>query len=115
MNCKTEAGILHYLQSRDKTQNIVAVKKLSAGNNNYVHRGTIAEPRTDLFGGRSTVVIKHAADHSASNTQVALNVDRMALRRPSSALWPKPATTSTATTRKTRTLSQGVTRALLGP
>ncbi|KAF9081179.1 hypothetical protein BGX29_004701, partial [Mortierella sp. GBA35] len=77
MDFETEAGILQYLQSHDKTRSIVAVKKLSGGNTNYVYRGTIAEPRADLFGGRSTVVIKHAADHSASCRQMALYVDRM--------------------------------------
>ncbi|KAF8988035.1 hypothetical protein BGZ52_001271 [Haplosporangium bisporale] len=77
MDFETEAGILQYLQSHDKTRGIVAVKKLSGGNANYVYRGTIAEPRTDLFGGRSTVVIKHAADHSASQRQMALYIDRM--------------------------------------
>ncbi|KAF8936067.1 hypothetical protein BGZ47_009665 [Haplosporangium gracile] len=81
MDFETEAGILQYLQSHDKTRSIVAVKKLSGGNANYVYRGTIAEPRTDLFGGRSTVVIKHAAAHSASHRQMALYVDRMAFER----------------------------------
>ncbi|KAF9536448.1 hypothetical protein EC957_010930 [Mortierella hygrophila] len=77
MNFETEAGIQQYLQSHHKTRGIVAVKKLSGGNANYVYRGTIAEPRADLFGGRSTVVIKHAADHSASQRQMALYIDRM--------------------------------------
>ncbi|KAF9954499.1 hypothetical protein BGZ72_004554 [Mortierella alpina] len=77
MDFETEAGILQYLQSHDKTRCIVAVKKLSGGNANYVYRGTIAEPHADLFGGRSTVVIKHAAGHSASNRQMALYGDRM--------------------------------------
>ncbi|KAF9948579.1 hypothetical protein BGZ70_002165, partial [Mortierella alpina] len=63
MDFETEAGILQYLQSRGQTRGIVAVKKLSGGNANYVYRGTIAEPSTELFGGRATVVIKHAADH----------------------------------------------------
>ncbi|KAG0318790.1 hypothetical protein BGZ99_005457 [Dissophora globulifera] len=77
MDFETEAGVLHYLQSRDETRSIVAVKKLSGGNANYVYRGTIVEPRTDLFGGRSTVVIKHAAAHMATNRPMALYVDRM--------------------------------------
>ncbi|OAQ26352.1 kinase-like protein [Linnemannia elongata AG-77] len=77
MDFETEAGILQYLQSHDKTRGIVAVKKLSGGNANYVYRGTIAEPSADLFGGRSTVVIKHAAGHSASQRQMALYTDRM--------------------------------------
>ncbi|KAG0016236.1 hypothetical protein BGZ81_011324 [Podila clonocystis] len=77
MDFETEAGILQYLQSHDKTRGIVAVKKLSGGNANYVYRGIIAEPRADLFGGRSTVVIKHAAGHSASHRQMALYTDRM--------------------------------------
>ncbi|KAF9280913.1 hypothetical protein BGZ68_006939 [Mortierella alpina] len=77
MDFETEAGILQYLQSRDQTRSIVAVKKLSGGNANYVYRGTIAEHHTDLFGGRSTVVIKHAADRSASNKEMALYTDRM--------------------------------------
>ncbi|KAF9101760.1 hypothetical protein BGX27_011346 [Mortierella sp. AM989] len=77
MDFETEAGILQYLQSHDKTRGIVAVKKLSGGNANYVYRGTIAEPLADLFGGRSTVVIKHAAGHSASQRQMALYTDRM--------------------------------------
>ncbi|KAF9128071.1 hypothetical protein BG015_004402 [Linnemannia schmuckeri] len=77
MDFETETGILEYLQSHDKTRGIVAVKKLSGGNANYVYRGTIAKPRADLFGGRSTVVIKHAADHSASQRQMALYIDRM--------------------------------------
>ncbi|KAK3823380.1 MAG: kinase-like domain-containing protein [Benniella sp.] len=77
MDFETEAGILQYLQSHDKLRSIVAVKKLSGGNANYVYRGTIAEPHSDLFGGRSTVVIKHAAGHSASSRQTVLYVDRM--------------------------------------
>ncbi|KAF9316492.1 hypothetical protein BGZ91_005543 [Linnemannia elongata] len=77
MDFETEAGILQYLHSHDKTRGIVAVKKLSGGNANYVYRGTIAEPSADLFGGRSTVVIKHAAGHSASQRQMALYTDRM--------------------------------------
>ncbi|KAG0063213.1 hypothetical protein BGZ89_010058 [Linnemannia elongata] len=77
MDFETEAGILQYLRSHDKTRGIVAVKKLSGGNANYVYRGTIAEPSADLFGGRSTVVIKHAAGHSASQRQMALYTDRM--------------------------------------
>ncbi|KAG0250835.1 hypothetical protein DFQ27_009173 [Actinomortierella ambigua] len=77
MDFETEAGILLYLQSHDKTRGIVAVKKLSGGNANYVYRGTIAEPRADMLGGRSTVVIKHAAGHSASHRQMALFTDRM--------------------------------------
>ncbi|KAG0093340.1 hypothetical protein BGZ93_004494 [Podila epicladia] len=77
MDFETEAGILQYLQSHDKTRGIVAVKKLSGGNANYVYRGTIAEPRADLFGGRYTVVIKHAADHSASQRQMSLYIERM--------------------------------------
>ncbi|KAF9348303.1 hypothetical protein BGX34_002560 [Mortierella sp. NVP85] len=77
MDFETEAGILQYLQRHDKTRSIVTVKKLSGGNANYVYRGTIAEPHSDLFGGRSTVVIKHAADHLASCRQMALYVDRM--------------------------------------
>ncbi|KAF9271617.1 hypothetical protein BGZ88_005847 [Linnemannia elongata] len=77
MDFETEAGILQYLQSHDKTRGIVAVKKLSGGNANYVYRGTIAEPSADLLGGRSTVVIKHAAGHSASQRQMALYTDRM--------------------------------------
>ncbi|KAK3827163.1 MAG: kinase-like domain-containing protein [Linnemannia elongata] len=81
MDFETEAGILQYLQSHDKTRGIVAVKKLSGGNANYVYRGTIAEPRADLFGGRSTVVIKHAAGHSASQRQMALYIDRMAFEQ----------------------------------
>ncbi|KAF9995007.1 hypothetical protein BGZ80_007631 [Entomortierella chlamydospora] len=81
MDFKTESGILQYLQSHDKTRSIVTVKKLSGGNANYVYRGTIGEPCIDIFGGRSTVVIKHAADHSASSRQMALYVDRMAFER----------------------------------
>ncbi|KAK5820652.1 kinase-like domain-containing protein [Linnemannia elongata] len=77
MDFETEAGILQYLQSHDKTRGIVAAKKLSGGNANYVYRGTIGEPSADLFGGRSTVVIKHAAGHSASQRQMALYTDRM--------------------------------------
>ncbi|KAF9908518.1 hypothetical protein BX616_000123 [Lobosporangium transversale] len=81
MDFKTEAGILQYLQSHDETRSIVAVRKLSGGNANYVYRGTITEPCIDLFGGRSTVVIKHAADHSATSREMALYVDRMAFER----------------------------------
>ena len=77
MDFETEAGILQYLHSHDKTRSIVAVKKLSGGNANYVYRATIAVPRADLFGGRFTVVIKHAAAHSATDRQRALYVERM--------------------------------------
>ncbi|KAF9570079.1 Carboxy-terminal domain (CTD) phosphatase [Mortierella alpina] len=77
MDFETETGILQYLQSHDQTRGIVAVEKLSGGNANYVYRGTVGEPRPELFGGRSTVVVKHAAGHSASARQMALYVDRM--------------------------------------
>ncbi|KAF9969904.1 hypothetical protein BGZ73_007549 [Actinomortierella ambigua] len=81
MDFETEAGILQYLQSRDETRGIVAAKKLSGGNANYVYRGTIAEPRKDCFGGRSTVVIKHAAGHSRSQRDFALYIARMTFER----------------------------------
>ncbi|GJJ69673.1 hypothetical protein EMPS_02021 [Entomortierella parvispora] len=81
MDLQTEAGILRYLQSRDETRSIVAVKKLSGGNANYVYRGTISEHGKDSFGGRSTVVIKHAAGHSSSSKKMALYVERMSFEQ----------------------------------